>query len=237
MCAVWLKFPLQFLALCRFPRPAAMDLRPRVARWHHGRGSFRSLATASTSLTRSSSSSTGPGVIVGRTVAGAPSPQVPTRDTPGTSSSSLGSIGSPASNGTNPRLTRPAAVDCWLQAGFADCNSLGVESGTMTVYNNNSRAPAGVAGPPSTNSVSCAQCVGGDGPPPAGELGPTSLLLRKAQPSPTAGITSMRDRARFRWSGRGEICQWCGGSEAQQMAVAAWARVDDAHLTSSGPSP
>ena len=139
----------------------------------------------------------------------------------------------------NKPKTRPP-VRCGLLATgkFDDYNSLGVESRTMTAYNNSSGAPAEnrQALPPPT-AFPVRSVLGRDGPPPAGELGPTSLLLRKAQPRPAAGITSMRDRARFHWSGGGEICQWCGGSEAQQMAVAAWARVDDAHLTSSGPSP
>ena len=174
---------------------------------------------------------------MGRTVAGAPSPQAPIRDTPGTSSSSLGSIGSPASNGTNPRLTRPAAVDCWPQAGFADYNSSGVESGTMTVYNNNSGAPAGSRQAlPLPTALPVRKMLGRDGLSPAGELGPTFLLTRGGSATSTEGvvapirlqqlgITSMLDLAEA-FTDEEEVRSAIGAADqtAQQMAVAAWAQ-------------
>ena len=116
ICAVWLNFPQLFSQL-RFAFCACMDLRAHRVVGVPLVGGTHSQATSSTTLRRTSTTSSSRlGVIVRRTVAGAPSSQAPTRDTPCTSSSSSGSIGSPASNGTNPRLARPSAVDCWPQA-------------------------------------------------------------------------------------------------------------------------
>ena len=136
--------PPQNFSQLRFAFCACMDLRAHRVVGVPLVGGTHSQATSSTTLRRTSTTSSSRlGVIVRRTVAGAPSSQAPTRDTPCTSSSSLGSIGSPASNGTNPRLARPSAVDCWPQASFDDYNSSGVESRSMIVHNNSSRAPAG----------------------------------------------------------------------------------------------
>ena len=156
-----------------------MDLRPRLSRWHHGAGgNLRSLAISSTTPSgRSTASSSGLGVTVGRTVAGAPSPQVPIRDTPCTSSSSLGSIGSPASNGTNPSLASPSAVFGWPQVRIDDCNSSGVESRSTLVYNASSRAPVSTGGSPLPNGVPCTfSWVGW--PAPCWVLGPTFFYIR-----------------------------------------------------------
>ena len=76
----------------------------------------------------SSSSSSGLGVTVRRTVVGAPSSQALIGTPHAVHLQVLGALGSPASNGTNPRLASPSAVFGWPQVRIDDCNSSGVES-------------------------------------------------------------------------------------------------------------
>ena len=64
---------------CHSASPEHMDIRPRLARWHHGaKRDSNAMATSSTTLrATASTSSSGLGAKVGRTDAGAPSLPVP----------------------------------------------------------------------------------------------------------------------------------------------------------------
>ena len=120
--ALWLE-PPSHIFMHPVQSSSGMDVRPRLARWHHAawKGRLGLGATSSTTpIGSSTASSSGLGVWAGRTDAGAPSPPVPNivhqapmhfgGGTPRTSSSRYGSVGSPASIGINPNTASPPAA-------------------------------------------------------------------------------------------------------------------------------
>ena len=154
-------------------------------------GSLSSCATSwRTPIITSWTSSSGLGVTVRRTVAGAPSSQLPVRDTPWSSSSSFGALGSPASNGTNPSLASPSAAG-WPQSNVYDSNSSGVQSGYTTGHNVSSGAPVAYRQIPSVPTASPVRTeLGRGGLASTGLPGPTFLLTRGGSARSTEGVVA-----------------------------------------------
>ena len=112
---------------------------------------------------------------VRRTVAGAPSSQLPIRDTPSTSSSSFGMLGTPASNGTIP--THASSSVALVDHRVLSMTSTQVDSRHTSWYQP-SRAPAGCRQIlPDPTATPAQDMLGKDGRLATGVPGPTFRLV------------------------------------------------------------